>query len=106
MVRNKPAGDAFASNRRSPTLLRRKRELELKAAQDGEEFSYGDVEPGSLRRSSSVTARLMSFCLAQPVNVFLSSAWFMNWIIVPLFLEFCYVCFLRFDSLIILVVES
>jgi hypothetical protein len=60
MVRNRPAGDAFASNRRSPALLRRKRELELKAAQDGEEFGNGEGKPGSLRSS---TARLTSFFL-------------------------------------------
>lgn len=64
MVRNKPAGDAFASNRRSPASLRRKREMELKAAEDGGEFitSLGEIKSGSgLRRSLSSTSRLTLF---------------------------------------------
>jgi len=67
MVRNKPAGDAFASNRRSPALLRRKREMELKAGQDGAELatSFGEMKLGSLPRSLSSTSRLtfLSCCL-------------------------------------------
>lgn len=59
MVRNKPAGDAFASNRRSPALIRRNREMELKAAQDDDESvtGFGERKSGSLRRSSSSTPR-------------------------------------------------
>lgn len=58
MVRNKPAGDAFASNRRSPALMRRKREMESKAGQDG-----GELESGSLRRSSSSRSTFFSYRL-------------------------------------------
>lgn len=57
MVRNKPAGDAFTSNRRSPALLRRKRELEIKAGQEVGEC--GDLAPGALRRSLSSSSRLI-----------------------------------------------
>ncbi|KAG0605311.1 hypothetical protein M758_9G048000 [Ceratodon purpureus] len=69
MVRNRPDGDAFSSNRRSPALMRRKRELELKAAQDGGEFGNVDGKPGSLRRSSSSTARLGNEIMSGPAEV-------------------------------------
>ncbi|KAG0628687.1 hypothetical protein M758_1G045500 [Ceratodon purpureus] len=45
MVRNKPAGDAFGSNRRSPTLMRRRRD-EINAAKDAAMASE-QVEPES-----------------------------------------------------------
>lgn len=57
MVRNKPSGDAFGSNRRSPTLVRRRRD-EINAARDA--ATNQDTAPTKLRpRSTSPMARGM-----------------------------------------------
>ena len=53
-MRNKPAGDAFGSNRRSPTLMRRRRE-EINAAKDVASNQAGEeTYPG---RSLSTSPR-------------------------------------------------
>lgn len=75
----KNTADGFASNRRSPTLLRRKREMELRALRDGDEF--GNLAGGSgsvnLRRSSYPSARSV-LCLHHYVIFY--------------FLIFCFPC--------------
>ncbi|XP_024380282.1 uncharacterized protein [Physcomitrium patens] len=67
----KNTADGFASNRRSPTLLRRKREMELRALRDGDEF--GNLAGGSgsvnLRRSSYPSARAPNSNQSGPAEV-------------------------------------
>jgi hypothetical protein len=55
MVRNKPAGDAFGSNRRSPTLIRRRRD-EISATKDAAS-NQQEEETSSPVRSRSASPR-------------------------------------------------
>lgn len=65
MVRNKPAGDAFGSNRRSPTLIRRRRD-EISAAKDAasnqqeEEASFPVRSRSASPRSGNASPRSAS----------------------------------------------
>ncbi|KAG0578506.1 hypothetical protein KC19_4G028000 [Ceratodon purpureus] len=72
MVRNKPSGDAFGSNRRSPTMIRRRRD-EMNAAKDAAaNQTADDTSPSRLSsspRSTSPTARVMDKGTTGPAEV-------------------------------------